>query len=60
MSGAVSPDRRRVLTAGAAALGAAASAQLWLPATARAAERKPLPDGVFSLGVASGDPPPLP
>ncbi|CAM5252224.1 alkaline phosphatase D family protein [Streptomyces hirsutus] len=56
MSGAVSPDRRRVLTAGAAALGAAASAQLWLPATARAAERKPLPDGVFSLGVASGDP----
>ncbi|WP_437060089.1 alkaline phosphatase D family protein [Streptomyces sp. enrichment culture] len=36
-------------------LGAAASAQLWLPAAARAAET-PLPDGVFSLGVASGDP----
>jgi alkaline phosphatase D len=36
-------------------LGAAASAQLWLPAAARAAE-SPLPDGVFSLGVASGDP----
>ncbi|MFC8394361.1 alkaline phosphatase D family protein [Streptomyces sp. NPDC057238] len=55
MSGAVQPDRRRVLTAGAAVLGAAASAQLWLPATAHTAETK-LPDGVFSLGVASGDP----
>ncbi|CAL9457435.1 Alkaline phosphatase D [Streptomyces sp. enrichment culture] len=55
MTGAVPPDRRRVLTAGAAVLGAAASTQLWLPATARAAGR-PLPDGVFSLGVASGDP----
>jgi alkaline phosphatase D len=55
MTGAVSPDRRRFLTAGAAVLGAAASAQLWLPDTARAAET-PLPDGVFSLGVASGDP----
>ncbi|WP_411150799.1 alkaline phosphatase D family protein [Streptomyces sp. A30] len=55
MTGAVSPDRRRFLTAGAAVLGAAASAQLWLPNTARAAET-PLPDGVFSLGVASGDP----
>ncbi|GAA2524782.1 MULTISPECIES: alkaline phosphatase D family protein [Streptomyces] len=55
MTGTVPPDRRRVLTAGAAVLGAAASTQLWLPATARAAE-KPLPDGVFSLGVASGDP----
>lgn len=55
MTGAVSPDRRRFLTAGAAVLGAAASAQLWLPGTARAAET-PLPDGVFSLGVASGDP----
>ncbi|MEV6961525.1 alkaline phosphatase D family protein [Streptomyces sp. NPDC051207] len=55
MTGAVSPDRRRFLTAGAAALGAAASAQLWLPNTARAAGT-PLPDGVFSLGVASGDP----
>ncbi|MFJ5993856.1 alkaline phosphatase D family protein [Streptomyces sp. NPDC092370] len=55
MTGAVSPDRRRFLTAGAAVLGAAASAQLWLPAAARAAET-PLPDGVFSLGIASGDP----
>ncbi|MFI7497862.1 alkaline phosphatase D family protein [Streptomyces sp. NPDC049687] len=52
---AASPDRRRFLTAGAAVVGAAASAQLWLPATARAAQA-PLPDGVFSLGVASGDP----
>ncbi|MGV4885338.1 alkaline phosphatase D family protein [Streptomyces viridosporus] len=55
MTGAVPPDRRRVLTAGAAVLGAATAGQLWLPATARAVE-KPLPDGVFSLGVASGDP----
>ncbi|MGW2635507.1 alkaline phosphatase D family protein [Streptomyces sp. NPDC001348] len=52
---AASPDRRRLLTAGAAVLGAAASAQLWLPTTARAAGTE-LPDGVFSLGVASGDP----
>ncbi|MFI0962094.1 alkaline phosphatase D family protein [Streptomyces sp. NPDC021080] len=55
MSGAVSRDRRHFLTASAAVLGAAAAAQLWLPGTARAAET-PLPDGVFSLGVASGDP----
>ena len=55
MTGAVSPDRRRFLAAGAAVLGAAASAQLWLPTSARAAET-PLPDGVFSLGIASGDP----
>ncbi|MGW3445304.1 alkaline phosphatase D family protein [Streptomyces sp. NPDC001076] len=55
MTGAPSPDRRRFLTAGAAVLGAAASAQLWLPSAARAAEA-PLPDGVFSLGIASGDP----
>lgn len=55
MTGAASPDRRRFLTAGAAVLSAVASTQLWLPATARAAET-PLPDGVFSLGVASGDP----
>ena len=55
MTGAVSRDRRRFLTAGAAALGAAATAQLWLPTGARAAAT-PLPDGVFSLGVASGDP----
>ncbi|WP_031158729.1 alkaline phosphatase D family protein [Streptomyces durhamensis] len=52
---AASPDRRRFLTAGAAVLGAAASAQLWLPGTARAAGT-PLPDGVFTLGVSSGDP----
>ncbi|MEV6835569.1 alkaline phosphatase D family protein [Streptomyces sp. NPDC051133] len=50
-----SPDRRRLLTAGAAVLGAAASAQLWLPGIARAAGT-PLPDEVFTLGVASGDP----
>ncbi|MFE6359757.1 alkaline phosphatase D family protein [Streptomyces sp. NPDC057806] len=55
MTAAGSPDRRRFLTAGAAVLGAAASAQLWLPATARAAGTA-LPEGVFSLGVASGDP----
>lgn len=55
MPGAVSRDRRHFLTASAAVLGAAASAQLWLPGTARAAET-PLPEGVFSLGVASGDP----
>ncbi|MFF4346705.1 alkaline phosphatase D family protein [Streptomyces sp. NPDC001530] len=55
MTGAISRDRRRFLTAGAAVLGAAASAQLWLPTAARAAET-PLPDGVFTLGVASGDP----
>ncbi|MET9087169.1 alkaline phosphatase D family protein [Streptomyces sp. NPDC004237] len=55
MTGVPSPDRRRFLTAGAAVLGAAASAQLWLPAAARAAET-PLPNSVFSLGIASGDP----
>ncbi|MDO0927741.1 alkaline phosphatase D family protein [Streptomyces sp. TG1A-8] len=55
MTGAASPDRRRFLTAGAAVIGAAASTQLWLPGTARAAET-PLPDGVFTLGVTSGDP----
>ncbi|GGZ71899.1 alkaline phosphatase D family protein [Streptomyces echinoruber] len=55
MTGVPSPDRRRFLTTGAAVLGAAATAQLWLPATAHAAAT-PLPDGVFSLGVASGDP----
>ncbi|WP_330349816.1 alkaline phosphatase D family protein [Streptomyces sp. NBC_00582] len=51
----MSPDRRRLLTAGAAVLGAAASAQFWLPATAHAAAST-LPENVFSLGVASGDP----
>ncbi|MFF3329582.1 alkaline phosphatase D family protein [Streptomyces sp. NPDC002888] len=55
VTGAVSHDRRRFLTAGAAVVGAAASAQLWLPSTARAAGNA-LPDGVFKLGVASGDP----
>ena len=55
MTGASSPDRRRFLTTGTAVLGAAASAMLWLPGTARAAEGT-LPDGVFSLGIASGDP----
>ncbi|MFJ8104630.1 alkaline phosphatase D family protein [Streptomyces sp. NPDC096132] len=51
----MSPDRRRLLTTGAAMIGAAASAQLWLPATAHAAAST-LPENVFSLGVASGDP----
>ncbi|WP_320780550.1 alkaline phosphatase D family protein [Streptomyces sp. CRN 30] len=55
MTGAASSDRRRFLAGGAAMLGAAATAQLWLPATAQAAER-PLPEDVFGLGVASGDP----
>ena len=55
MTGAASRDRRRFLTGSAAVLGAAATSQLWLPATARAAET-PLPDGMFTLGVASGDP----
>ncbi|AWW39606.1 alkaline phosphatase [Streptomyces sp. AS58] len=55
LTGPVPPDRRRFLTAGAGVLGAAASAQLWLPSAARAAET-PLPANVFSLGVASGDP----
>lgn len=55
MTGAVSRDRRHFLTAGAAVLGTAATSQLWLPGTARAAET-PLPGGVFKLGVASGDP----
>ncbi|MGW0794389.1 alkaline phosphatase D family protein [Streptomyces sp. NPDC001089] len=55
MTGAFSRDRRRFLTASGAVLGAAATTQLWLPAAARAAE-PPLPEGVFALGVASGDP----
>jgi alkaline phosphatase D len=55
MTGASSHDRRRFLTAGTAVLGAAASAVLWLPGTARAAGAT-LPDGLFSLGIASGDP----
>ncbi|MFR0352567.1 alkaline phosphatase D family protein [Streptomyces sediminimaris] len=55
MTRASSPERRRFLTAGTAALGAAASAVLWLPGTARAAGGT-LPDGLFGLGIASGDP----
>ncbi|WP_371659947.1 alkaline phosphatase [Streptomyces sp. NBC_00280] len=55
MSGVVSPGRRRFLTGSAATVGAAASGQLLLAGTARAAQT-PLPAGVFSLGVASGDP----
>ncbi|AZS87358.1 alkaline phosphatase D family protein [Streptomyces griseoviridis] len=55
MTGTSSPDRRRFLTAGAAVLGATAAAQLWLPAAARAADT-PLPENVFALGIASGDP----
>ncbi|MFJ5773341.1 alkaline phosphatase D family protein [Streptomyces sp. NPDC093094] len=54
VTGPGSHDRRRFLTAGTAVLGASASAQLWLPAAARA--EAPLPEGVFGLGVASGDP----
>jgi alkaline phosphatase D len=54
MTAAQTPDRRRFLTAGAAVLGAAAT-QLWRPAPARAAEVAPA-GGLFSLGVASGDP----
>ncbi|MEU6320797.1 alkaline phosphatase D family protein [Streptomyces sp. NPDC047009] len=50
-----STDRRRFLTTGAAVLGATAAAQLWLPQVAQTIE-PPLPHGVFSLGVASGDP----
>ncbi|WP_432056729.1 alkaline phosphatase D family protein [Streptomyces sp. bgisy022] len=56
MTGTPRPDRRRVLTAGAAVLGAAASAPIWVPGPARAAVPLRLPDGVFTLGVASGDP----
>ncbi|MBW8703492.1 Alkaline phosphatase D [Streptomyces sp. MBT84] len=55
MERAVSSDRRRFLTTGAAVLGATAAAQLGLPHVARAIE-PPLPDHVFRLGVASGDP----
>ncbi|KOV57723.1 alkaline phosphatase [Streptomyces sp. NRRL WC-3618] len=55
MSGVVSRGRRRFLTAGAAAVGAATSGQVLMAGTARAAQT-PLPAGVFSLGVASGDP----
>ncbi|MFG2945785.1 alkaline phosphatase D family protein [Streptomyces adustus] len=55
VTGPESPDRRRLLTTGAAVLGAAATTQLWLPAAASAAQPR-LPAGLFSLGVASGDP----
>ncbi|MFK0118389.1 alkaline phosphatase D family protein [Streptomyces sp. NPDC090994] len=55
MTGSPSTDRRRFLAGGAALLGAAATHQLWQPATAQAAET-PLSGDVFSLGVASGDP----
>ncbi|MFF9150726.1 hypothetical protein ACF1AB_00640 [Streptomyces sp. NPDC014846] len=51
---APTPGRHRFVTAGAAVLGAAASAQLWLPGIAPAAE-PPLPADVFTLGVTSGD-----
>jgi alkaline phosphatase D len=60
MTTAPSSDRRRFLAAGAAVLGAAASAPLWAHGRATAAPaataRTPLPDAVFALGVASGDP----
>ncbi|WP_052850464.1 alkaline phosphatase D family protein [Streptomyces avicenniae] len=58
--------RRRFLASGAAALGAATAGQLAAPGAARGATVAarpahrpavaPLPDGLFTLGVASGDP----
>ncbi|MFI7275280.1 alkaline phosphatase D family protein [Streptomyces sp. NPDC049879] len=59
--------RRRFLASGAAALGAATAGQLAAPAPALGATpyvprpvhrptAAPLPDGLFTLGVASGDP----
>ncbi|MFW6693695.1 alkaline phosphatase D family protein [Streptomyces sp. MAR4 CNX-425] len=62
MSSRSNPDRRSVLgTGGGLALGAAAGAPALLaPSTATAAERSGtadrLPAGLFTLGVASGDP----
>ncbi|WP_328538203.1 alkaline phosphatase D family protein [Streptomyces sp. NBC_00344] len=54
------PARRRFLAGSALALGAAAVAQLPFSGTAAAvvpgAVAPALPDGVFTLGVASGDP----
>ncbi|MGK5528988.1 alkaline phosphatase D family protein [Streptomyces sp. URMC 129] len=47
--------RRRFLVGGAAAVGAAAVGPLASPGSVRAATR-PLPAGLFTLGVASGDP----
>jgi alkaline phosphatase D len=55
MNGPTAHDRRRFLTGAAAVLNVAALTQLWMPGTASAAT-DPLPDGLFSLGVASGDP----
>lgn len=51
------PDfaRRRLLVAGAAAASAVATGQLLTAPRARAAEA-PLPEGLYTLGVASGDP----
>lgn len=51
------PGRRRVLATGAAVLGTAATGRLAQPALA-AQTRSRLPKGLFSLGVASGDPTP--
>jgi alkaline phosphatase D len=52
------PDfaRRRLLIAGAAAASAVASGQLLNAPTARAAGDSPLPEGLYRLGVGSGDP----
>jgi alkaline phosphatase D len=47
--------RRRLLIAGAAAASAFATGQLLAAQTARADDTT-LPDGLFSLGIASGDP----
>ncbi|RKN37018.1 alkaline phosphatase D family protein [Streptomyces hoynatensis] len=64
-SGIFQTDRRRFLASGAAALGAAAAAPLAVPTpasasagTGRAAApaARSLPEGLFTLGVASGDP----
>ncbi|MDF3297484.1 alkaline phosphatase D family protein [Streptomyces tropicalis] len=55
MTGTWPSDRRRLLAGGAAVVGAAAAAPLWRQAAARAAGPR-LPEGVFGLGIASGDP----
>ncbi|WP_329121121.1 alkaline phosphatase D family protein [Streptomyces sp. NBC_01465] len=54
--GARGGDRRRFLAGSAAALGVAAVSTLPLATTSYAAAQPALPDGLFTLGVASGDP----
>ncbi|MFJ9041785.1 alkaline phosphatase D family protein [Streptomyces sp. NPDC102406] len=62
MSHSPTPARRTVLAGGGLALGAFAAPALLAPSTATAAELSGsadrLPSGVFTLGVASGDPQP--